>query len=154
MLLDTQGPEIRIGMFESGEATLIEGNSFVLVNNDIIGNDTKVSVSYKNLYIDVKAGDRILINDGLIELEVKKVQGKDMHCKILNGGTLGNKKGINVPGVEVNLPSITEKDISDICFGIENGFDFIAASFVRKAEDISEIKNSGKKQWKWNKSNC
>lgn len=140
MLLDTQGPEIRIGMFESGEATLIEGNSFVLVNNDIIGNDTKVSVSYKNLYIDVKAGDRILINDGLIELEVKKVQGKDMHCKILNGGTLGNKKGINVPGVEVNLPSITEKDISDICFGIENGFDFIAASFVRKAEDISEIK--------------
>jgi pyruvate kinase len=76
LLLDTQGPEIRIGMFESGEATLIEGNSFVLVNNDIIGNDTKVSVSYKNLYIDVKAGDRILINDGLIELEVKKFRGK------------------------------------------------------------------------------
>jgi pyruvate kinase len=140
VLLDTRGPEIRIGSFASGEATLLEGDSFVLVNEDILGDHTKVSISYKELYMDVKRGDHILINDGLIELEVDHIQDKDIYCIILNGGTIGNRKGINVPGVEVQLPSLTEKDISDICFGIENDFDFIAASFVRKSEDVLEIK--------------
>ncbi|NLC43928.1 MAG: pyruvate kinase [Clostridiales bacterium] len=140
VLLDTRGPEIRTGSFESGEATLVDGDAFALVNEDIIGDNTKVSITYKGLYLDVKKGDHILINDGLIDLEVDHIQDMDIHCTILNGGTIGNKKGINVPRVEIQLPSLTEKDISDICFGIENEFDFIAASFVRKPEDIMEIK--------------
>ena len=140
MLLDTQGPEIRTGGFASGEATLLEGNTFVLVRDDILGDDTKVSITYKDLYKDVRAGNRILINDGLIELEVTRIQDKDIHCRVLNGGTIGNKRGINVPDVEMHLPSLTDKDVSDICFGIENGFDFVAASFIRKPEDVLEIK--------------
>jgi len=139
-LLDTKGPEIRTGKFQTGEAALVEGNTFVLVHDDILGDDTKVSVSYKNLYKDVKRGTRILINDGLIELEVEQIKGKDIYCKILNGGVIGDRKGINVPGEEINLPSLTEKDVEDILFGIENDFDFIAASFVRKAQDVLEIK--------------
>lgn len=140
MLLDTKGPEIRIGQFESGEATLAKDSPFTLVHDDILGNDTKVSITYKELYKDVSRGTRILINDGLIELEVEQIRGKDIHCIVRNGGSIGDKKGINVPGVEINLPSLTEKDIEDIQFGIENGFDFIAASFVRKAQDVLEIK--------------
>ncbi|HHT66061.1 MAG TPA: pyruvate kinase, partial [Clostridiales bacterium] len=99
-----------------------------------------VSVTYKELYKDIRRGTRILINDGLIELEVEQIRGKDIHCTVRNGGSIGDKKGINVPGVEINLPSLTDKDIEDIQFGIENGFDFIAASFVRKAQDVMEIK--------------
>jgi pyruvate kinase len=140
MLLDTKGPEIRIGRFESGEATLVEGHPFTLVHDDILGDNTKVSVTYKELYKDVSRATRILINDGLIELEVEQIRGKDIHCTVRNGGSIGDKKGINVPGVEINLPSLTDKDIEDIQFGIENGFDFIAASFVRKAQDVMEIK--------------
>lgn len=140
MLLDTKGPEIRIGKFETGEAVLDQGAPFVLMNQDMLGDNTRVSVTYKDLYKDVKKGSRILINDGLIELEVEDIRDMDIHCRILNGGTIGNKKGINVPGAEINLPSLTQKDIEDIKFGIENEFDFIAASFVRKAADVMEIK--------------
>ncbi|HHY81226.1 MAG TPA: pyruvate kinase [Clostridiales bacterium] len=140
LLLDTKGPEIRIGRFQSGEAVLDEGGSFVLVHDDILGDNTKVSVTYKDLYRDVRKGSRILIDDGLIELEVEQIRGKDIHCVILNGGTVGDRKGINVPGEEINLPSLTDKDIEDILFGIENEFDFIAASFVRKSQDVLEIK--------------
>ncbi|MCX7922669.1 MAG: pyruvate kinase [Clostridia bacterium] len=140
LLLDTKGPEIRTGKFENNEVTLVQGESFVLVNEDIIGDSSKCTVTYKELYKDVKKGSRILINDGLVELEVNQVKGKDIYCTVLNGGMLGNNKGINVPGAEIHLPSLTEQDVGDIIFGIENEFDFIAASFVRKASDVIEIK--------------
>lgn len=140
LLLDTKGPKIRIGKFEKGEVTLKQGNSFVLVNDDIIGDETKVTVDYKNLYKDVKKGGRILLNDGLVELEITCIKDKDIYCTVLNGDVISNHKGVNVPDAIINLPSLTEKDISDIKFGIENGVDFIAASFVRKASDIIEIK--------------
>lgn len=140
LLLDTKGPEIRTGKFASGEVTLKEGDSFVLVNEDIVGDETKSTITYKELYRDVKKGGRILINDGLVELEVTAVKGRDIWCTVLNGGVIGNNKGINVPNAEIHLPSITQKDIDDIIFGIGNEFDFIAASFVRKAADVIEIK--------------
>ena len=140
LLLDTKGPEIRLGNFEGGEVVLKEGERFILVNDDILGDVSKCSVSYKELYKDVKKGTRILINDGLVELEVLNIKGKDIICEVLNGGIIGNHKGVNVPEVEVNLPSLTEKDIEDIKFAIENEFDFIAASFVRKASDVIDIK--------------
>ncbi len=140
MLLDTKGPEIRIGKFETGEATLKEGDTFILLNEDIDGDDTKVSVTYKNLANEVAVGTRILINDGIIEVIVKEIKGKDVICQVVNGGKLTNRKSINIPNSTINLPSITEKDISDIKFGIEKGFDYIAASFVRKPEDILNIR--------------
>lgn len=140
MLLDTKGPEIRIGKFETGEAMLEEGAEFTLLNEDIPGDDTKVSVTYKNLSNEVEIGRRILINDGTIEVRVKEIRGKDVVCEVVNGGKLTNRKSINIPNSTINLPSITEKDISDIKFGIERGFDYIAASFVRKPQDILNIK--------------
>lgn len=140
LLLDTKGPEIRTGKFEKGEETLREGTTFTLVNKEILGNENMISVSYKDLYRDVKKGSKILIDDGLIELEVLEIKNKDIICTVLNGGTIGNKKGINVPDTQINLPSLTDQDVADIIFGIENEFDFIAASFVRKAADVIEIK--------------
>lgn len=140
MLLDTKGPEIRIGKFATGEANLKEGATFTLLNEDIDGDDTKVSVTYKNLYNEVTPGTRILINDGLIEVIVEKIDGKDVVCRVQNGGRLTNKKSINIPNSKIQLPSMTEKDKSDILFGIKNGFDYIAASFIRRAEDVINIK--------------
>jgi pyruvate kinase len=140
LLLDTKGPEIRTGKFETGEATLKQGESFTLVNDEIMGNQTQCTLTYKELYKDVKKGSRILVNDGLVELEVESIKGRDIRCIVLNGGMIGNNKGINVPGAQIKLPSLTEQDISDIRFGIENEFDFIAASFVRKASDVVEIR--------------
>ena len=140
MLLDTKGPEIRIGKFATGEAILKEGDTFTLLNEDVDGDNTKVSVTYKNLYNEVTPGTRILINDGLIEVIVEKIDGKDVVCKVQNGGRLTNKKSINIPNTKIQLPSMTEKDKSDILFGIKNGFDYIAASFIRKAEDVINIK--------------
>ena len=140
MLLDTKGPEIRIGKFATGEAILKEGDTFTLLNEDVDGDNTKVSVTYKNLYNEVTPGTRILINDGLIEVIVEKIDGKDVVCKVQNGGRLTNKKSINIPNSKIQLPSMTEKDKSDILFGIKNGFDYIAASFIRKAEDVINIK--------------
>ena len=140
MLLDTKGPEIRIGKFATGEAFLKEGDTFTLLNEDVDGDDTKVSVTYKNLYNEVTPGTRILINDGLIEVIVEKIDGKDVVCRVQNGGRLTNKKSINIPNSKIQLPSMTEKDKSDILFGIKNGFDYIAASFIRRAEDVINIK--------------
>jgi pyruvate kinase len=140
LLLDTKGPEIRTGRFENDEAILKEGDTFELINEDLTGDNTKTSVTYKSLYKDVKKGNRILINDGLVELEVNQIREKDIICTVLNGGAIGNNKGINVPGAEIHLPSLTAQDIEDIKFGIQNEFDFIAASFVRKASDVIEIK--------------
>ena len=140
MLLDTKGPEIRIGKFATGEASLKEGDTFTLLNEDVDGDNTKVSVTYKNLYNEVTPGTRILINDGLIEVIVEKIDGKDVVCRVQNGGRLTNKKSINIPNSKIQLPSMTDKDKSDILFGIKNGFDYIAASFIRKAEDVINIK--------------
>lgn len=140
MLLDTKGPEIRIGKFATGEAILKEGDTFTLLNEDVDGDNTKVSVTYKNLYNEVTPGTRILINDGLIEVIVEKIDGKNVVCRVQNGGRLTNKKSINIPNSKIQLPSMTDKDKSDILFGIKNGFDYIAASFIRKAEDVINIK--------------
>ena len=140
-LLDTKGPEIRIREFENGKITLKEGQEFTLTAEEIVGNENIVSVTYKELYKDVKPGNSILIDDGLIGLEVKKIKGQDIICKVINGGVLGNKKGVNLPGVEVNMPFISPKDHDDILFGIKEGYDFIAASFTRTAADVKEIRD-------------
>ena len=141
MLLDTKGPEIRTGLLENGaKVTLKEGDEFTLTSEVIKGDQTRVSQTYAKLAEDVRPGDMILIDDGLIALEVKGIRGEDIVCTVKNGGELGQRKGVNVPGVRVNLPAITEKDRDDIIFGISQGIDFIAASFVRDADAIEEIK--------------
>ena len=141
ILLDTKGPEIRTGLLKDGKkVTLQEGNTFVLTMEDIVGDDTKVSLSYKGLAEDVQQGTVILIDDGLIGLKVKEIVHQDIVCEIVNGGELGERKGVNVPNVPVRLPAITEKDKEDIKFGVEQDIDFIAASFVRNAECVLEIR--------------
>ncbi|PEJ57867.1 MULTISPECIES: pyruvate kinase [unclassified Bacillus (in: firmicutes)] len=140
ILLDTKGPEIRTLDFEGGQAELKTGNEVIITTDPVVGTAEKFAVSYEGLIDDVRIGSRILIDDGLIGLEVVGIEGKDIRTKILNSGLVKNKKGVNVPNVRVNLPGITEKDISDIEFGIEQKVDFIAASFVRKASDVLEIR--------------
>ncbi len=140
LLLDTKGPEIRTGEVEGGKIELKKGQSFVLTTDQVMGNQGVVSISYKDLVHDIQPGDAILIDDGLIELEVKRVTEKDIYCSVKNGGVISNRKGINVPGVSLNLPFISEKDYDDILFGIREGFDYIAASFTRSAEDILQIR--------------
>lgn len=139
-LLDTKGPEIRIGTFKKGTAELSEGQEFLLTTDDIEGTDKAVSVTYKGLHKDMKPGDSILIDDGLVGLTVEKVEGNSVHCKVVNGGTISDHKGVNLPGVEVNMPYVSRKDKDDILFGIQEGFDFIATSFTRSAEDVKEIR--------------
>lgn len=140
ILLDTKGPEIRTIDVENGAVELEAGKEIVLTSTPILGNEKRVAITYAGLAADVYTGSRILIDDGLIELQVLRVEKGDIVCTIVNGGTLKNKKGVNVPGVKMNLPGITEKDAEDIVFGIEQQVDFIAASFVRKAEDIYDIR--------------
>ena len=150
-LLDTKGPEIRLVEFEKGKTELKTGQTFTLTTDDILGTDERVSITYKNLPGDVKPGDHILIDDGLVGLEVvaitpvAKPEGNtanpmDIVCKVLNDGVISNKKGVNVPNVDLTMPFISEKDYGDICFAVENDYDFIAASFVRTAEDVMEIR--------------
>ncbi len=140
-LLDTKGPEIRTGQLKDGKkVTLKEGQTYTLTTRELVGDDTIGYINYSGLNADVTAGNRILIDDGLIELEVRQVKDTDIVCEVINGGELGEKKGVNVPNVPVRLPGITEKDRDDIRFGVEQGVDFIAASFVRNAECILEIK--------------
>lgn len=141
-LLDTKGPEIRTGSLKTdGKVTLVEGQKYTLTTRDVLGDDKINMITYSGLPEDVSEGNTILIDDGLIELKVQKVvDGTDIECVVVNGGELGSKKGVNVPNVSIRLPGITEKDKEDILFGIEQGFDFIAASFVRNAACIQEIK--------------
>ena len=140
-LLDTKGPEIRTGKLKDGKkVTLKEGDLYTLTTEEIVGDETRGYINYAGLAEDVKPGDRILIDDGLIELHVRKVNGTDIVCRIENGGELGEKKGVNVPGVRVKLPALTDKDKEDIRFGVDAGFDFVAASFVRNADAIREIR--------------
>lgn len=140
IILDTQGPEIRTGILENDQIILKNENKIILTSEEMMGNEKKISVSYKNLFNDVTIGSTILLDDGLIELEVLKISDCELTCRVINGGVLKNKKGVNVPGVRIDLPGVTEKDIKDIIFGIENGVDFIAASFIRKANDVLEIR--------------
>lgn len=141
IMLDTKGPEIRLGDFKEGIIEIEEGDVFTLTTRDILGDKSIVSISYKGLPKDVNKDSRILIDDGLVELKVLEiVDDTDIKCIALNNGTLKNHKGVNVPNVKINLPAITKKDVDDILFGIENGIDFIAASFVRKASDVLEIR--------------
>jgi len=142
ILLDTKGPEIRTHNMKDGAIELTVGNKMIISMNEVEGTKEKFSITYSELIHDVQIGSKILLDDGLIGLEVTKVdlEAKEIHTKILNSGVLKNKKGVNVPGVSVNLPGITEKDASDILFGIEQGIDFIAASFVRRASDVLEIR--------------
>jgi pyruvate kinase len=141
LMLDTKGPEIRIKRFIEGEAMLTKGQKFTLTPRDIEGDTEAVSVTYPDLYTDVSIGSKILIDDGLIELRVVNITDEgDVETSVINGGVLGCNKGINLPEAHVSLPSLTEQDIEDIKFGIENDFDFIAASFIRTARDVLEIR--------------
>jgi pyruvate kinase len=140
ILLDTKGPEIRLGKLQEEPIELVQGDKLVLTTEEILGDRDRMPVSYKQLPQDVRIGSTILIDDGLIGLTVESIDGSEIHCRIINGGPMKSRKGVNVPGVRINLPGITEKDTADIRFGIEQGVDFIAASFVRKASDVLEIR--------------
>ncbi len=139
-ILDTKGPEIRIKDFPNGPVTLERGQMFTLTTDEVPGDESRVSVTYQNLHKEVEPGCRILVDDGLIELLVKEIQGAEIRCEVENGGPLSSNKSINIPNVHIDLPSLTEKDREDIRFAVENDFDFIAASFVRKASDVEDIR--------------
>ena len=142
ILLDTKGPEIRTGNFENGTVELKEGGKFdIYCGEDIVGDETRCSISYKGLYKDVKPGDRLLINDGLVALKIEAIEGTIIKTTIENTGVIGNHKGMNVPGVKLNLPALTEKDIADLLFGIECEVDIVAASFIRKGSDVIDIRS-------------
>ena len=148
ILLDTKGPEIRIGDFENNSAVLEKGQNFTLTTREIMGNENEVSISYSELPYRIKLGDRILIDDGLIELIAVETNDTDIKCFVRNGGKLSNKKSINLPGINLDMPYMTEKDKEDIVFGIQNGIDFVAASFVRSESDVRDVldileKNNG-----------
>lgn len=139
-LLDTKGPEIRLKQFENGKVELKTGQKFTLTTREVMGNDEIVSITYKDLPKDVSVGGRILIDDGLIELHINEIEDTEIHCTVVNGGVVSNQKGVNVPDTILSMPFISERDYDDICFGIENDFDFIAASFTRTADDILQIR--------------
>ena len=139
-LLDTKGPEIRIGDVEEGKLELKPGQEFTLTTEEMLGTEKKVTITYKELYKDVEPGDSILIDDGLIGMEVVRIDESDIVCRVKNGGFISNHKGVNVPGVELNMPFVSQKDLADIVFAVEQDYDFIAASFTRTAEDIMEIR--------------
>ncbi len=140
IMLDTKGPEIRIKTFKDGMIRIEQGQDFTLTSEDVEGDETMVSVTYKDIAKDLKANDRVLIDDGLVEFTVISVDEKNVYMKAVNSGELSDRKGVNLPSVKVNLPTLTEKDIEDLIFGIENDVDFIAASFIRSTKDVLEIR--------------
>ena len=139
-ILDTKGPEIRIKGFESKSITLEPGDPFTLTTEDVVGNQGWVSVTYPQLHEELCPGQEILIDDGLVAIRVERIEGTNIVCTVENGGTLSANKSINIPGVHIQLPALTEKDVADIRFGVENDFDFIAASFVRRAADVEAVR--------------
>ena len=139
IMLDTKGPEIRLGEVD-GEVSLEIGDKFILTSEDLVGDKNIASISYKDLYKDVKVGDRILIDDGLVELLVKEIEGEKIITEVENSGVISSHKGVNVPGVDIKLPALTERDIEDIRFGVKEDIDFIAASFIRSREDVLAIR--------------
>lgn len=140
LLLDMQGPEVRTGMLDNAPVILEKGNTFTLVNEDITGDNTKTSVTYKKLYEDIEKGTSILLDDGLIELKVIEIKGNDVVCEVINGGKLGNRKSVNIPGIHLNLPALKDKDIQDLIDGAKAKFDYVAASFVRNKEDVLAVR--------------
>lgn len=140
IMLDTKGPEIRTGLLETDTITLVAGQNIMLTTEEVKGTTERLSISYKGLPGDVRPGTKILIADGLVELEVLYADGTEVSCKIVNGGVIGSRKNVNIPGVVVNLPAVTEKDLADIGFAVANGFDFIAASFVRTSSDVLAVR--------------
>ncbi len=141
ILQDLQGPKIRVGTFENPPIQLNPGDLFTLTMDDVQGNEHIVSTSYKKLAQDVEIGDKILVNDGLIKLQVQQKKGNDIFCEVINGGSLYDRRGINLPGVKVSEPSLTEKDKRDLEFGLDQGIDYVALSFVRDADGIRQIKD-------------
>lgn len=139
-LLDTKGPEIRLRDFEGGKVELKEGQLFTLTTDEVMGTAERATITYKNLKNDIGVGTTILIDDGLIEMNVEKIEGTDIVCRVVNGGFVSNHKGVNVPGAVLSMPYISQADYDDIIFGIEHGFDFIAASFARTKEDILSVR--------------
>ena len=139
-IMDTKGPEIRIKTFKDGRIELKKDDIFTLTTADCEGDATRVSVTYANLHNEVVPGNHILVDDGLIDLLVQEIKGQEIVCTVENGGPLSNNKSINIPDVHILLPSLTEKDKEDLKFAVENDFDFIAASFVRKASDVEDIR--------------
>ena len=140
-LLDTKGPEIRLKQIKGGSTVLKDGQLFTLALGDFVGDNQRVAITYEDLYKDVTVGDRILIDDGLIEMKVVQIEGTDIVCEVENGGKISNKKGVNVPNVELSMPYISQTDYDDIVFGVKEDFDFIAASFTRSADDILQIRS-------------
>ena len=140
-LLDTKGPEIRLKDFKNGTEMLEAGQTFTLTTRDVEGTKEICSITYKDLPQDVAPGGTIMLDDGLIKLQIQTVNDTDIVCTVLNNGKIKNKKGVNVPGVHLSMPYMSQRDKDDIIFGIEQGFDFIAASFVRTAQDVYEIRN-------------
>ncbi|MFW5986563.1 MAG: pyruvate kinase [Halanaerobiales bacterium] len=146
IMLDTRGPEIRVGELKDRKKELKKGEEIILISGEN-EDDKYIPVNYSNLAADLEEGSRILLDDGLIELKVLGKEGKDVLCHVITGGTLTSNKGINLPGVDVKLPALTDRDKDDIRFGIKNGIHFIAASFVRKAADVIEIKKLLEEEW-------
>ena len=141
IILDTKGPEIRTHNFDGGKVELTKGNKFTVVcGEEIVGDATKCSITYTDLYKDVKPGNTILIDDGLVGLTVEAIEGTNIHCTVANTGIVGSHKGVNVPNVSIKLPAMTEKDKGDLIFGCEMGVDIVAASFIRKAADVLAIR--------------
>ena len=140
LMLDTKGPEIRTKTYKDGKIEIVEGQEFTLTTRDVEGDGTMVSITYPGLPDDVEVGTRILIDDGLVAFEVTAIKGTDIVCKALNGGPLSNRKSVNVPGIKLNMPFVSDKDRADIEFGLTQGIDFIAASFTRSAQDVRDIK--------------
>ncbi len=140
ILQDLQGPKVRLGLLKGGSATIYSGDQFTLTTREVEGTEKIASVTYDRLATEVKAGDQILIDDGLIHLEVLRTDGVHVMCRVLQGGVLMNHKGLNLPGVAISVPAVTEKDLTDLDFGIEQGVDYIALSFVRTSKDISKVK--------------
>lgn len=140
IMLDTKGPEVRLGTFKDGTAEINSGDKFILTIEEVLGDNTRCTITYKELPKEVSVGTRILIADGLIELSVVDKTETEVICQVINGGMLANRKNVNIPGATSKLPAITQKDISDLIFGIENDIDMVAASFIRKATDVLEIR--------------
>ena len=140
-MLDTKGPEIRVRSFKNGRVTLQNGQLFTLTTDEVEGNEERVSITYKELPQDIAVGSSILIDDGLIGMQVERIDGADIVCRVLNGGVVSNNKGVNIPNAHLSMPFISEKDHQDILFAIKNGYDFIAASFTRCADDIMQIRH-------------
>lgn len=140
-MLDTKGPEIRVRSFKDGRVTLKNGQLFTLTTDEVEGDEERVSITYKDLPKDITVGSSILIDDGLIGMQVERIDGSDIVCRVLNGGVVSNNKGVNIPNAHLSMPFISEKDHQDILFAIKNGYDFIAASFTRCADDIMQIRH-------------